>query len=127
MVDAQIFKDEIRKLVSQQYELKFLGGNDKFENIVAQLSQSKADDIYNWIRKIISTEIRPISTASKKKYKDWQVRELLAFRKELSINGIEYRILFIKVKNSFYIEFHLGDHKYYDSVRKHLDLKKSSY
>jgi hypothetical protein len=65
MVDAQIFKSEIQKNVSQQYEL--------------------------------------------------------------NINGIDYRILFIKVKNSFFIEFHLGDHKYYDKVRKHLDLKKTSY
>lgn len=24
-------------------------------------------------------------------------------------------------------EFHLGDHKYYDAVRKSLDLKKTSY
>jgi len=25
-----------------------------------------------------------------------------------------------------FIEFHLGDHKYYDKVRKDLDLKKNS-
>jgi len=127
MVDVENFKKEIKKLVSQDYELKFLGGSDKFDNIVVKLSESKANEIYIWIRKIISTEIRPISTSSKQRYKDWLVRDLPSFRKELNIQNVKYRILFIKVKNSFYIEFHHGDHKYYDRIRKNLDLKKSSY
>ena len=34
-----------------------------------------------------------------------------------------FEIVDLKVKNSIYIEFHLGDHKYYDKVRKDLNLK----
>ena len=68
-----------------------------------------------------------ISDSSRKPYKEWTISELLTFRYPFSIGNTEYRILFVKVKNSIYIEFHLGDHKYYDKVRKDLDLKKSSY
>ena len=32
-----------------------------------------------------------------------------------------------RVKSSAYIEFHLGDHKYYDRARKDLSLKRNSY
>ena len=71
-------------------------------------------------------KIQPIIIGSKKQYKYWSVNELLTFRYPFSIENTEYRILFVKVKNSIYIEFHLGDHKYYDKVRKELDLKKNS-
>ncbi len=40
----------------------------------------------------------------------------------------QYNLEFlVKVKNSIYIEFHLGGHKYYDKVRKDLDIKKGNY
>ena len=31
-----------------------------------------------------------------------------------------------QVKNIIYIEFHMGNHKYYDKIRKELSLKQSS-
>ncbi|MFH0876261.1 MAG: hypothetical protein V1859_10070 [archaeon] len=55
------------------------------------------------------------------------MHELLTFRHAFNLDNIEYRILFVKVKNSIYIEFHLGDHKYYDKVRKSLGLTKRNY
>jgi hypothetical protein len=64
---------------------------------------------------------------SRKEYKEWIINQLLVFRYPFIVNNTEYRILFVKVKNSLYIEFHVGDHKYYDKVRKDLSLKKSSY
>ncbi len=45
----------------------------------------------------------------------------------MDIQGTEYRILLIKLKNSFYIEFHLGSHKYYDKLRSRLELTKRDY
>lgn len=50
------------------------------------------------------------------------MHELLVFRYPFSIQNTSYRILLVKVKNSFSIEFHLGDHKYYDKVRTDLNL-----
>ncbi len=125
MVESDIFKENIKNIVSQDYNLEFLGHD--FDKIVSGLTDKKSEDIYSWIRKVISKEIDPILVGSKKRYKDWLVHKLLSFRKEINIKGNDYRIMFIKVKNSFYIEFHLGKHKYYDSLRKKLGLTNKNY
>ena len=101
-------------------KVEFLGKN--FDQIVNLLTDTKAEKIYNWLEEVIHKKIQPIVISLKKQYKDWKVNELLTFRYQFSIESVEYRILFVKVKNSIYIEFHLGDHKYYDKVRKDLSL-----
>jgi hypothetical protein len=125
MVDADEFKARIRGMVEQEYTLEFLG--EHFEETVSLFSERLADSIYAWLQKVIERKVQPIIVGSDKKYRDWRMHELLTFRHAFSIGNVQYRILFVKVKNSFYIEFHLGDHKYYDKVRKELDLKRSSY
>jgi len=125
MVNQDEFKKRIEANISQDYKVEFLGKN--FEQIVNLLTETKAEKIYQWIKDIVERKIEPISVGSKKTYKEWEVNELLTFRYPFSIGNTEYRILFVKVKNFVYIEFHLGDHKYYDKVRKDLDLKKSTY
>lgn len=125
MVDPKIFKNTIKSKISQEYRLEFLGEN--FDKIVKKISETKAERIYNWIDKTIEKKIQPILIGSKKKYKDWEIYKLLTFRYPFKIDNVDYRVLFIKVKNSFYIEFHLGDHKYYDKIRKDLNLTKKNY
>ena len=125
MVEPQDFKNKIRDLISQEYNLEFLGNN--FDQIVNLISDTKAQSIYSWIQETIERKVQPITIGSKKQYKDWKINELMTFRHAFNLANVEYRILFVKIKNSFYIEFHLGDHKYYDKVRKSLDLKKGSY
>ncbi len=125
MVDVEKFKENIRNRMSQDYRLEFLG--DNFVKTVKLLSETKSEKIYEWIENIIKGDIHALSVGSKKKYKDWSVYELLFFRKDMNIKNINYRIFFIKVKNSCYIEFHLGKHKYYDKLRKQLDLTKKDY
>ena len=125
MVNPEEFKGKIKEIVSQQYNIEFLGNN--FDQIVNFLTEIKAKKIYQWISKVIEREIQPIFIGSKKPYKEWSLNQLLVFRYPFSIGKTEYRILFVKVKDSIYIEFHLGDHKYYDKVRKDLNLKKTSY
>ena len=122
MVNAEEFKGKIVTILTQNYEIKFLGNN--FDKIVSFLSETKAEKIYNWIEEVVTEEFQPILIASKKPYKDWTIKQLLTFRYPFSVNNTEYRILLVKIKNSVYIEFHLGDHKYYDKVRKELDLKR---
>ncbi len=124
MVDPIKFKKDIEKLVSQDCKIEFLGKN--FDQIVSLLTEIKSEKIYLWLEKVIKKEVQPILIGSKKPYKEWRINELLTFRYPFSIKNTEYRILFVKVKNSLYIEFHLGDHKYYNKVRKDLDLKKNS-
>ena len=125
MADVKEFKSKIESMLSQQYKLEFLGKN--FEKIVNMLTDAQSRKIYKWILEVIKKEIQPISIGLKKSHKEWKLNQLLVFRYPLNINDNEYRILLVKVKNSVYIEFHLGDHKYYDKVRKDLNLKKSSY
>ena len=120
MVNPAHFKKRILEIVSQEYEVEFLGKD--FDHIANLLSDTKADRISLWVQKVVQNTIQPILIGSKKQYKQWTVRELLTFRYPFRIGNTEYRILFIKVKNSIYLEFHLGDHRYYDKVRKDLDL-----
>jgi hypothetical protein len=124
MVDAEEFKQKIESVVAQNHKVEFLGRN--FDQIVSLLTEEKAEKIYQWIEEVGSKKVQPIVVGSKKKYKEWTMRELLTFRYQFNIDNTEYRILFVKIKNSIYIEFHLGDHKYYDKVRKELDLKKGN-
>jgi len=125
MVSPDNFKHRIELIISQKYKIEFLGKN--FDQIANLMTDPKADDIYRWLAEAVSKEVQPIMIGSKKPYKEWTINQLLVFRYPFIINNIEYGILFVKVKNSIYIEFHLGDHKYYDKVRKDLDLKKTSY
>lgn len=125
MVHPEEFKTKVRKIVSQDYKLEFLG--DKFDQIVNLLTDTKVLKIYAWLEEVLKKEIQPITIGSDKTYKEWKMNQLLVFRHPMTIANGEYRILFVKVKNSCYIEFHLGDHKYYDKVRKNMDLKKTSY
>ncbi|HIG93350.1 MAG: hypothetical protein QT02_C0003G0041 [archaeon GW2011_AR9] len=124
MVNIDEFKQRIVQIVSQDYKIEFLGNN--FDQIVYLLTENKAQKIYQFVQDVIARTIQPIVIGSEKTYKKWAAHELLTFRYPLSVNNTEYRILLVKVKNSIYIEFHLGDHKYYDKIRKDLDLKKSS-
>lgn len=122
MVTAEEFRSKIQEAVSQEYKVEFL--RDNFEKIVNLLTEPKLEKIYQWIEQILKEDVQPITIGTPKQYKEWPARQLLTFRYPFSIGNTEYRILLIKVKNSWYIEFHLGDHKYYDQVRKDLDLKK---
>jgi len=70
---------------------------NNFNQIAELLTETKAEKIYAWIQQVIEKQIQPIFMGSDKAYKEWQVHH------------------------------HLGDHHYYDKVRKDLDLKKSSY
>lgn len=120
MVNPDEFRKRIKSVLSQDYNVEFLGKN--FDQIVQLLTETKTEKIHQWLKKVVERKIEPIVVGSKKQYKKWTVSELLTFRYPFSIDSTEYRILFVKVKNSIYIEFHLGDHKYYDKVRKNLDL-----
>ncbi len=125
MVNTEEFKKKISELISQEYKIEFLGKN--FDEIVQTLTETRVEKICSWIQNVLSEQIQPIVVGSQKQYKSWAINELLTFRYPFVIGNTEYRVLFVKVKNSIYIEFHLGDHKYYDKVRKDLDLKKNSY
>ena len=123
MVQAKEFRVKIKELLSQDYKIEFLG--EDFDLIVKWLSESSANRIYRWMHKILNKEIQPIVIGLKKNYKEWKTNELLSFRYAFRIKQTKYRILVVRVKNSIFIEFHLGTHKYYDKVRKELRIKRN--
>jgi len=122
MVDIQKFKANIKNILIQEQHISFLG--EDFDQMVLYLSEKQAQKIYVWLLKVVKKEIQPISVGSSKPYKSWKMYELLIFRYPFILKMNEYRILLVKVKNEVYIEFHMGNHKYYDKTRKELQLKK---
>lgn len=125
MVHLPQFKEKVKSIIAPSTTLEFLG--KELDLIVEKLSEIQAEKIYQWLTEVQEKAVQPILVGSKKSYKEWNLNQLLVFRYPLNIDNHEYRILLVKVKNSWYIEFHLGDHKYYDRVRKDLDLKRSGY
>jgi len=89
MVNPEEFKEKIKEIVSQQYNIEFLGSN--FDQIVNFLTETKAEKIYQWISKVIERETQPIFIGSKKQYKEWALNQLLVFRHPFSIGKTEYR------------------------------------
>ena len=53
MVDPEDFKGNIRKLISQDYKMGFLG--DDFDKIAARLTKVQADKIYGWVNSVINS------------------------------------------------------------------------
>ena len=126
MVDPIEFKKKIADIVSQDYRVEFCG--DDFDKTVENISETKAEKIYAWVQQVVEDNIAPIMKNIKnKKYKGIPLNQLLSFRKEIQISGNEHRIMIIKIKSSYYIEFHIGQHKYYDKLRKDLGLTKKDY
>lgn len=115
------FKKKIQEILSQNYNIEFLGNN--FDKIVLEINKNLEERIIIWLKYINKRLVIPLSINIKKEYKKWIIKDLLVFRFPFSINNIQYRILLVKVKNSVYIEFHLGKHNYYDKMRKELGLK----
>jgi len=67
MVDVNKFKSEVHTVISQIYEIEFLGKN--FDVIVNLLTESNAKKIYQWLSFVINKKIPPIIISSKKGYK----------------------------------------------------------
>jgi len=121
MVNPKDFREKIWEILSQEYKIEFLGTD--FEETVKKISETKAEQIYHWVKQVVEGNVAPImKNIRDKKYKGIPLNKLLSFRKEIQISGNEHRILLIKIKNENYIEFHLSQHKYYDTLRKDLSL-----
>ena len=68
-----------------------------------------------WCQKVKEEEIKPVPTKDKQN---------LIFIKKI---GSSNRCIVIKIINGEFKEVHLGDHKYYDEIRKRFGIKQSSY
>lgn len=126
MVEPKVFRERVIDIMSQDYKIEFLG--EDFDNAVGLLSETKAAKVYHWVQQVVDEKIAPImKNIQNRKYKSMPLNQLMSFRKEIQISGNDYRIMVIKIKGSYYIEFHIGKHKYYDKLRKDLGLTKKDY
>ena len=118
-MDYSLFCRVVREELSS--DVSFLGNNHK--EIVQKISNQQFSNIFSWLKRIVSQEIRALHPKRGQQYKGVPTNELLVFRYALNIEGVAYRVLLVKIKNEFFWEFHLGKHDYYDDVRKKLSLK----
>lgn len=88
--------------------------NKEFKKHAKSLGNQE-DNLLSWCRSVKDKEIAP-----KPSTKD---RDNIIFIKKL---GSSNRCIVIKIKNDIFKEIHLGDHAYYDRLRKSLGLKKDS-
>lgn len=123
MVDVEKFKKKVKNKLEQS-NISFFGKN--FNKIVSKISESQFERILDWLDDVHYKNIRGLIPKVNLRYKNWKLKDLFIFRHPFSMNNVVYRILVVKVRNSNYIEFHLGDHKYYDKATGELLLKKSS-
>ena len=78
MVKPESFRRSIKRLLSPEYEVEFLG--NKFEQTVRLLTERAAERIFSWIEKAIKKDFRPITIKSQKQYKNWFMHQLPVFR-----------------------------------------------
>ena len=102
-----------------KFELNILFGkqivfNKEFDNY-AQTIKNLDENLLEWCKRVKNQELPP---AYPKKAK-----ESVVFIKKI---GSSNRCIVIKIKNGIFSEIHLGDHNYYDKLRKRLGLKEDS-
>lgn len=96
-----------RKIVELLGNVTF---NHEFNKNATKL-QSQADNLLDWCELVAKKEIQ---AKPSKKYKN-----IILFIRKL---GSTNRCIVIKVKNGKFVEFHLGDHEYYDKLKKMIGL-----
>lgn len=123
MLNIILFKEKVKEILNEE-NISFEGKN--LDKIINSISETQFEKIIVWLNEIKKDTAKVLKRNLNLKYKSWKLSDLLTFRYPFIINDIEYRILVIKIKNGDFIEFHLGNHKYYDKKTGELFLKKST-
>ena len=105
--------DELRYKITEIFGEQILF-NKEF-NEYAQAIKNIDQTLISWCERIRDQKIPAISNSI--------LGERLVFIKKI---GSSDRCIIIKIKNDGVKEVHLGNHKYYDFLRKKLGLKESS-
>ena len=104
---ANQYKEVIRTILASNIQF-----DGHFEQIINNLSEEKQQKILDWVKNCHLGLVRPEPC---KNYPN-----LITFIYKSNDNKI--RGLLTKEKNSYFIEFFLDNHKYYDRKRKYLGL-----
>ena len=109
-VNAEELKHKIKKILGE--DLTF---NKDFESY-AGLIKNLEPNLLEWCYRLKNKEVKFEPSPS--------TPDCILFIKKL---GSSNRCIVVKIVNGEFKEFHLSDHKYYDSLRKKFGIKKDSY
>lgn len=109
-MNVEELKAKLREIFGEQITF-----NQKF-NEYAEMVKNLDPNLINWCLLIKEEKIRAIPTS--------KVLDTVVYIKKI---GSSSRCIIIKIKNGVFSEIRLGDHDYYNRMRKNLGLKKSSY
>jgi hypothetical protein len=104
-MNVETLKEKLKKILGDQVRF-----NDDFKKYAPQL-QNQEDILISWCEDVAE---RKISPKISKKNKD-----MIIFIKKI---GSSNRCVVIKLKEDKFTECHLGNHKYYDYLRKQIGL-----
>lgn len=108
-MDVELLKQRLRDIFGNQISF-----NKEFDQIVHHVKNFE-ENILPWCELLKQGKIKPVPSS--------YLGGSLIFIKKI---GSSTRCIIIKVENGVFCEVHLGDHKYYDFLRKKLGLKESS-
>ena len=108
-MNADELKLKLKELFGNQVEF-----NRDFDNYANELG-SQEQNLLGWCRILAEGGIKPIPSP--------KLKDSILFIKKI---GSTNRCIVIKLRNKELKEVHLGDHKYYDKLRKILGIKKDS-
>ncbi len=109
-MNAEELKAKLREIFGEQIVF-----NPKFDDYVP-LIKNLDPNLIDWCHLIKEEKIRAIPTS--------KVLDTVVYIKKI---GSSSRCIIIKIKNGIFSEIHLGDHNYYNKIRRNLGLKKGSY
>lgn len=109
-MNVEEIKNRLKEIFGEQ--ITFNLGFDNYAQQIKNLDPNLID----WCLLIKEEKIRAIPTS--------KVLDTVVYIKKI---GSSSRCLIIKIKNGVFAEVHLGDHDYYNKLRRDLGLKKGSY
>jgi hypothetical protein len=108
-MNAEELKRKIKEIFGEQITF-----NKEFKTLAEDI-KNVDENLINWCQRITERKIKPVTASV--------LGEKIVFIKKI---GSSNRCIVIKIINGEFKEVHLGDHAYYDKLRKTLGLKKSS-
>ena len=106
-MSAEQLKHRIKQILGKQISF-----NKEFNKYALQL-ENQENNLLDWCKKIKNNKVYPIPSSV--------FRDSVIFIKKI---GSSNRCVVIKIRNNEFAELHLGNHSYYDKLRKVLGLKK---
>ncbi|MDP7141200.1 MAG: hypothetical protein QGH19_03295 [Candidatus Woesearchaeota archaeon] len=108
-MNAEELRLKIKQIFGEQIEF-----NKDFDRHSLNLG-NQVDNLLEWCNIINEGKVKPIPAP--------KFKEGITFIKKI---GSTNRCIVIKLRNKEFKEIHLGDHTYYDRLRKVLGLKKDN-